>query len=637
MTIKILKTCLTGLVLLFFPTQIFGQKLDLGAIEPFTLFTVDGAVSNIGTSTDTGNIGTNVGIISGFGSPTSLIGSIYNANSITAQAKIDLLNVYIILNNIRVTNTSHAPAFGNETVTSGVYLIAGAGSLAGTLTLNGQGNPDAVFIFKFEGAFTAAVSAAIVLTNGARPSNVFWIGEGAISIGATATMKGTFIAHPGAVTLGANSTLEGRMLSTSGAITVTDGIVSKPDSLSTIPIECVNICNDTFLKSVANFTLFSSAGAVANTGISGVIGDIGSDYGAVSGWASSITIGSIHNANSITAQAKTDLAAAYSKLVSLVATDSSHTPAFGSGDTLTKGVYKISAAGSLAGNLILDGKGDSTALFVFKFGGAFSTATGSKVILINGARRCNIFWLAEGAISMGAFTFMKGTTIANNGANNMGANGFIEGRMLSTAGAVGFYTATTFIGYSLCGSGNTPLPIELTSFTGHCDQQNTILKWSTASERNNSFFTVERSVDAIHWDIIGTVDGAVNSFAPKSYSFTDFTLENNNYYYKLKQTDFDGKYEYSHLVFVQNCENNASENFIFYPNPNNGKFELKFNENSMDPNIYSTQIYSSVGQKVYEANGTQTKFDLSNKQAGVYFAHVLLGSKTVIIKIVIQK
>jgi len=58
--------------------------------------------------------------------------------------------------------------------------------------------------------------------------------------------------------------------------------------------------------------------------------------------------------------------------------------------------------------------------------------------LENEARACNIFWLAEGAISMGAFTSMRGTTIAHNGANNMGANGAIEGRMLSTAGAVGF-------------------------------------------------------------------------------------------------------------------------------------------------------------------------------------------------------
>jgi hypothetical protein len=637
---KILNTSLIGLFLLFFPTKIFGQLLDLGAVQTFSLYTVDGAVSAIGSGNDIkGDIGTQVGIISGFGSPTVHNGTIHDANSTSAQAKIDLLNVYIILNNIKVTNTTHAAAFGGgDTLAEGVYLIASAGSLTGALILDGKGESNAFFILKFEGAFTTAVSASVVLLNGTRACNVFWIAEGAISVGAKTTMKGTLIAHPGAATLGDGCSLEGRMLSTSGAITITAGVVSKPDSLSTIPIECVNTCADTFLNSAGNFTLFSSDGAVSNTGISGVIGDIGSNLGAVSGWGSSIVVGSLHNANSVTAQAKIDLAAGYNKLINIPTTDSTHTPAFGSGDTLTQGVYKIAGAGSLAGLLVLDGGGDSNAFFLFKFGGAFTTSTGTKVVLINGARRCNIFWLAEGAISMAAFTFMKGTTIANNGANNMGANGFIEGRMFSTAGAVGFNTSTTFISYSLCGTRLDPddLPITLTSFTGKCEQQNTILRWITASEINNDFFTIERSIDGINWELVGTIYGEGNSNELNSYSIMDtFSAKNINYYYKLKQTDYDNKFEYSNPIFVEKCDNNTLEYFVNRPNPTKGKFELMYTGNGSDPKIYSTRIFNSMGKQVYESIGSQTKFDLSNTRAGVYFAYVQLASKIVITKVIL--
>ncbi len=644
MNIKKLSFCLTFLSMLLFPIKNFGQTslLDLGALDPFSIYTAAGAVANIGNTKDTGNIGTDFGIISGF--DTTIFGSSNNSNNITVQAKIDLLNVYILLNNIRVTNTKHAPAFGSETLKKGVYLIASAGSLAGTLILDGEGDSSASFIFKFQGAFTTSANSTIVLSNGTRPSNVFWISEGAISTGTTSKMKGTLIAHPGAVTLGAGSSLDGRMFSTSGAITCTNALITKPDSQSLISIECVNTNYDTYLKTAANFTLFSSAGAVANTGISGVIGNIGSNFGAVSGWGSSVVVGSIHNANSITAQAKTDLAEAYNKLINVPATNSTHTAAFGNGETLTHGVYKIAGAGSLAGTLILDGGGDTNTLFIFKFEGAFGTATGSRVIFTNGTRRSNVFWLAEGAISMAAFTVMRGTTIANNGANNMGANGFIEGRMLSTGGAVGFNTATTFIGYSLCGTRLVPsdpptdpaLPIELISFTGKCENENTTLRWSTASELNNNFFTIERSIGGVNWEIVGIIDGAGNSNEIKYYSYLDTSATKNiNYYYKLKQTDYDNKFEYSHPLFVKKCGNNESQKFINFPNPSKGKFTMTYIGNDIEPKIYSTEIFNSWGQKVYESNGSQTKFDLSSYRAGIYFTHTYLASQVVILKIII--
>ena len=84
-----------------------------------------------------------------------------------------------------------------------------------------------------------------------------------------------------------------------------------------------------------------------------------------------------------------------------------------------------------------------------KLGGAFSVAAQSRVILVNGARRCNIFWIggagvATGAVSIGTFTYMKGTIISHGGACTAGANTSVEGRMLSTGGAIGFSTGTVY-------------------------------------------------------------------------------------------------------------------------------------------------------------------------------------------------
>lgn len=69
-----------------------------------------------------------------------------------------------------------------------------------------------------------------------------------------------------------------------------------------------------------------------------------------------------------------------------------------------------------------------------------------------------MYWVAEGAVSMGTFSFMKGTTIAHNGANVMGANGNLEGRMLSTGGAIGFNTGVAYTSYLNC-VWNSPMSV----------------------------------------------------------------------------------------------------------------------------------------------------------------------------------
>ena len=192
----------------------------------------------------------------------------------TAQGVIDLDTAYNRVIAIPATNTTHAAVFGNtETLSPGVYTVAGAGSIAGTLTLDAGLDTTAIFIFRFGGAFNTGAGTTVVLANGARARNIVWEAEGAIGLGASTVMKGTLIAHNAAISAAASSILEGRMFSTAGAVSFGPGTAYVPAGASYIN-----------LGVLSSFVMFTSAGAIANTGTSTVTGDIGSNAGAITGF-----------------------------------------------------------------------------------------------------------------------------------------------------------------------------------------------------------------------------------------------------------------------------------------------------------------------------------------------------------------
>jgi hypothetical protein len=195
--------------------------IDFGTVADFIIFTGTGAVANTGVSTVTGNVGSNAGAIAGFGSPSVLNGVIENANAVTLQASIDLAAACLQLQGIPPTITDHSGVFGSvdgETIFTGVYSIGEAVAITGTLTLDAQGDPDAVFIFQITGALNSVAGATVLLANGASSDNVFWIAVGAVGLGANTTMIGTAIGYPGAVSLGAGGSIDGRLYATVGAI-----------------------------------------------------------------------------------------------------------------------------------------------------------------------------------------------------------------------------------------------------------------------------------------------------------------------------------------------------------------------------------------------------------------------------------
>ena len=136
----------------------------------------------------------------------------------------------------------------------------------------------------------------------------------------------------------------------------------------------------------------------------------------------------------ITGQAQIDLNAAYLNLWLRPVTN--RTLSYGAGVTLSPGVYYNAGAVTTTGTLTLDAGGDPNAEFIFKFGAAYSTAAASTVVLTNGASACNVYWVAEGAIALGANTVMKGMLISNSGAVSLGNMSQLQGNLFSTAGAI---------------------------------------------------------------------------------------------------------------------------------------------------------------------------------------------------------
>lgn len=110
-----------------------------------------------------------------------------------------------------------------------------------------------------------------------------------------------------------------------------------------------------------------------------------------------------------------------------------------------------------------------------------------------------------------------------------------------------------------------PLPIELLDFSAKANDQQVDLNWSTGSERNNDFFTIEKTIDGINYETVGTINGAGNSSSQNEYTFTDYNPAAGTSYYRLKQTDSNGDFEYFEPVAVEIEKANVVSNV--YPNP----------------------------------------------------------------------
>jgi len=172
----------------------------------------------------------------------------------------------------------------------------------------------------------------------------------------------------------------------------------------------------------------------------------------------------------------------------------------------------------------------------------------------------------------------------------------------------------------------SPLPIELIFFEAKQSESIVMLNWRTASELNNDFFTIERSLDGHSWHVITKLKGAGTSNHAIDYQAYDKNPHSGLQYYRLKQTDFDGTYKYSKSVTI-NFSGFNSDAFVLYPNPASEYVEVISTENNLLP--ITVRLYSASGQFIVEhtfANGNNALVPLNDLKPGSYYVIIKQGN-----------
>lgn len=176
-----------------------------------------------------------------------------------------------------------------------------------------------------------------------------------------------------------------------------------------------------------------------------------------------------------------------------------------------------------------------------------------------------------------------------------------------------------------------PVPVEFTSFTANVNGKDVVLNWSTATETNNSGFSVERKGNDGNWTTMAFVNGQGNSTVINHYSFIDRNVTYGNYSYRLKQTDYDGTYKYSSVVEAEVLLVNTFALLQNYPNPFNPSTNIKYSIPSDE--FVTLRVFDILGREVStlvnqkQSRGEYTiNFDASKLSSGVYIYSITAGT-----------
>lgn len=183
------------------------------------------------------------------------------------------------------------------------------------------------------------------------------------------------------------------------------------------------------------------------------------------------------------------------------------------------------------------------------------------------------------------------------------------------------------------------LPIELLTFEAYFIGGKVEITWSTASETNNDFFTIERSPDGSSFEKIAIVDGAGNSNILLTYFETDHNPLTGNSYYRLMQTDFNGAFSYSKIVAVKSIESHGE--MMLYPNPAERNFSLVIS--GFEKEEFNLVIRDLTGKEefsktfIISGNNHIEKIDPSQiLSAGTYFVTATSGRQTHTQKLIVR-
>ncbi|GEM_PF-883194 len=182
------------------------------------------------------------------------------------------------------------------------------------------------------------------------------------------------------------------------------------------------------------------------------------------------------------------------------------------------------------------------------------------------------------------------------------------------------------------------LPIELLAFKAEKTKEKNIrINWITATEKNNAFFTLEKSLDGKIWQSIAIIPGSGNSLEQVSYEFLDKDVRYGRQFYRLTQTDYDGRFETFQVIGISLIQDQGGSGvYNLYPNPTSGRFTLQGENMNLEET--TLEIHDLNGRLVLKSSEMRNKkqeFDLSSMPKGIYvvklFSLESLVSKKLII------
>ncbi|MPZ92727.1 MAG: DUF3494 domain-containing protein [Actinobacteria bacterium] len=198
--------------------------VDLGTADSFAVLAGQG-VTNTGPTVVNGDLGTHPNpAVTGF-PPGTVNGTIHAADDVALQAQNDLTTAYNDAAG-RTPVATIGTELGGQTLTPGVYNSeSGTFEITGTLTLDAQGDPNAVFIFQMASTLVTASGSSVILINGAQSCNVFWQVGSSATLGTTTTFRGNILALT-SITATTGATVDGRLLARNGAVTLDTNIIT---------------------------------------------------------------------------------------------------------------------------------------------------------------------------------------------------------------------------------------------------------------------------------------------------------------------------------------------------------------------------------------------------------------------------
>ncbi len=223
------------------------------------------------------------------------------------------------------------------------------------------------------------------------------------------------------------------------------------------------------------------------------------------------------------------------------------------------------------------------------------------------------------------YTYSGSTTIANSGNPTRGD---------ASSGAT--YTKTNTLAPSSIAVTNCPilqgscygiiLPVELQDFNGRCSGNQVVLEWSTATENNNAYFSIDRAGASFQFSPFARVEGAINSSQMLNYRYLDLQLKDEVTYYRISQTDLDGTTKVLRTISVPSCFSNS--NVAYY---NQALNELVFEEEC------DVVVYDITGALIAQAQEVKRLTMPSNLSAGTYVIKVLAQNQVKTQRLFISK